>query len=500
MMGNTFALWKAIVACMGFLLTCSAAPTQTDQQPQVDFNALLDGSLGDMPALWIASQALLVELNQTNDANFPPTKALAQSAPAPSPSGSGRADKENGAVMAAFIGGMMIPAVFSIKDKGPAQGLCSALMQSAGSMTGALVGQEVAKGLYGNDTTASEFEQGVVPAAFIGSIAGNGAATAVSRTLCSKLVPDFGKWWKDMHPGDIAKTSRLLNRGLQPVLSTHLEGLGVETSRAVQFASQLSEIMRMIDRVDRPRAFEHLNRQMTDVSAELASGIAETDLPPARPALEAMVRLTAQAGEWIHPDATNPLPLETTPPKTLGLFERFLGHYKKYLDAAKKIPKVGKVAGDLQKVIGGLQDSTKKAVQFTKDKLPDKATDALKNGFTAAKSALKGLPISPFPGCDGSNDSGSTETHHTTITATATSTSTSTTSTTTTVTSSLSTSCQPRTVTATATRTTTTTATTKLPGPTVTKLVAAPPPPPPAPPPKDCIIFDLFCDDDDDDD
>jgi len=495
-MGNTFALWKAIVACMGFLLTCSAAPTQTDQQPQVDFNALLDGSLGNMPALWIASQALLVELNQTDDANSPPTKALAQSAPAPSPSDSDRTDKENGAVMATFISGLMIPAIFSIKDKGPAEGLCSALMQSAGGMTGALVGQEVAKDLYGNDTTASEFEQGVVPGAFFGSIAGNGAGTLLSRALCSKLVPDFGKWWKDMHPDVITKASKPLNRGLQRILSTHLEEhLGVETSRAIQFASQLTETMRLIDHTNPVQAMEYLNNQLTEVQGELARGIAKTTNPPAMPALEAMVRMSTKFSYF-----TGKIPNQPLPKDPLSLYQRFTSHYTKYLEAAKKIPKLSKVAGDLKQVADGLNNAANKAVQLAKDKAPEKAMDALRNGYDAAKGALKGLPMLPFPGCDGGNDSGSTETHHTTITATATSTSTSTISTVTTVTSTLSTSCQPRTTTATATKTTTITSTVKLPGPTVTKLVAAPAPPPPAPPPKDCIIFDLFCDDDDDDD
>jgi hypothetical protein len=55
-----------------------------------------------------------------------------------------------------------------------------------------ILGQEVGKDFYGKNTTASEFEQGVVPGLFFGSVAGNGAKEALTRTIC--------KWIKKKGP------------------------------------------------------------------------------------------------------------------------------------------------------------------------------------------------------------------------------------------------------------------------------------------------------------
>jgi hypothetical protein len=155
-----------------------AIPTPLSSSPHIDYNTLLDGSLGYLPSTWLVYRAALLELNEGEVERRAPTGTLL-SAPAES-SSHGRTSKENGAVMATFISGMLIPAAFQYKDNGPADGLCRALMFASGGMTSAIVSQEAAKDIYGNSNTNSQLEQGAIPGSFIGSVVGNGAGHALS--------------------------------------------------------------------------------------------------------------------------------------------------------------------------------------------------------------------------------------------------------------------------------------------------------------------------------
>ncbi|KAF2822530.1 hypothetical protein CC86DRAFT_373023 [Ophiobolus disseminans] len=67
-------------------------------------------------------------------------------------------------------------------------------------MTGLVASQEAAKAIYPGNSTAPEFEQGVIPWAFIGTTVGNGTGSALSRTLCKTLVPNFMEWLTGTSP------------------------------------------------------------------------------------------------------------------------------------------------------------------------------------------------------------------------------------------------------------------------------------------------------------
>jgi hypothetical protein len=120
--------------------------------------------------------------------------------------------------MATFISGMLVPAAFNVKDNGMAGVICQSLMTSAGSMAAAVIGQEAGKDIYGNNSTNSQFEQGVIPGSFIGSVIGNGAGHAVSRTLCKRILPEFGPWLKGVD-GPKATTAKLLTEALPQILT-----------------------------------------------------------------------------------------------------------------------------------------------------------------------------------------------------------------------------------------------------------------------------------------
>jgi hypothetical protein len=91
---------------------------------------------------------------------------------------------------------------------------------------------------------------------------GNGVGSALSRTLCSKLVPGFEKIWKAAKPDAMMKMAKVMEQGLQEVLTAHLKEMGVDAAKATQFASQLQETLRTVDQVGIPDAFEQLNRHL----------------------------------------------------------------------------------------------------------------------------------------------------------------------------------------------------------------------------------------------
>jgi hypothetical protein len=134
----------------------------------------------------------------------------------------------------ALISNLLLPAVTNSLEDGLAVGLCKSLVGGATGMAGTVVGQEAGKAIYpGNGTSAFEFEQGVIPGTFMGSIVTNGAGYALTKALCKGLVPALQELWV---PGSTALVNALvgnaLNRGLKEVLTARLQDMGVDAARA----------------------------------------------------------------------------------------------------------------------------------------------------------------------------------------------------------------------------------------------------------------------------
>jgi hypothetical protein len=374
------AYLSVVVTSLGFP-TGSAAPIT----PDIDYNALLDGSLGPLPSLWLVSQGTLFELSKTNETCARLVARNNSTNPTPDPEG--REDKENGIATAVFISGMLIPQAFAIKDSSPTTALCKSLMRSSAGMVGAVVGQEVAKDLYSNNSTSSEFEQGVIPGLFFGSVVGNGAGEALSRSICRHLVPDFTKWWKAMHPDQVTRVAQTFNHSLQSLLTEHLQSLRVETSRAVQFASQLTETVRAGDMLHRVQAFERLQSDMVSVGTELSRGIARAvgnnASPPATPALDALVRISSQSLSFMGtPNTMPPFDLPQTPLNPLKSFPNHMSHVN---DWARKVPGAKKVASSLKEVVDGLREGMKSAEALLQSGATQQTSEALHRASDAAR-------------------------------------------------------------------------------------------------------------------
>ncbi|CBX91398.1 hypothetical protein IAQ61_010753 [Plenodomus lingam] len=381
-MKRLFTLFTiTVLAFAGLTWGLTTPPTDA-----LDFNELLDGSLGNMPALFLVSQGALLEVYAADppqgvalggDLATAATTSTATNSAAPStqPADVPRTGKENGAVLGAFISTLLLPAVMNVVDGTAAGGICKSLVSGAGAMVGSVVGQEAGKNLYPNGTSleeASEFEQGVIPGTFIGGIAGSSVGTALSKTLCAKLVPDLAKVFDGLNPDAVTKMSRVLNRGLTDVLTSHLKDLGVQPAKALNFAHQMGETLRLADTVGMPDAFDFLNRELVSNTADLAKAAAKGF--KTTPALNSLVKLSTQTLSMGVPWEGSPLGPEEGP---LSALDAFTGQYKQIMDFAKKVPGARKAAEGLSKATNRLHSATSNAAKLLRGGSLSNALSAL---------------------------------------------------------------------------------------------------------------------------
>lgn len=392
-------LTATLAVAASFAEVASSMSKQLTHGDSVDFNTLLDGSLGYMPALWLVSHGALLELYDNISSTAKTAQELAVTTGitisiSPQPSDTHRTSKESGAVLAGFIGGMLVPPIFNIIDSTIAGGLCKSLVNSAGAMASAVVGQEAGKTLYPegkHNSTASGFEQGVIPGAFFGSIVGAGADTALSRTLCDRLVPGFEKTWKAATPGTVERISRVLNRGLREVLTEHSKGMNVDAARATQFASQLEETLRLADHVGIADALEHLNRELISQTAQLTKAVGRGAKGVSTPALNNLARLSVQTlslGILPLGDGISFSPA----PGSIGFLQTFTDQYTKELGFTKTVPGVVIGINRLSLTLNGLRDATNRAGDLLRSGSSGLAYLQLDGAADAAGELMSALP------------------------------------------------------------------------------------------------------------
>ena len=382
---------------------------------QIDFNALLDGSLGNLPAIWITSHSLLAEAA--------PSSNLTVS------SREDRTDKENGLVAAAFISSLLVPAATGIADNGVTGGLCNAIINGAGGMAGAVVGQEAGKTLYpqgngtdGNGTSAPEMEQGIVPGAFTGSVVTNSLGTALAKSICDKFLPDVEDVIKEAEAGVAGRVANSLNRGLKEVLVSQLEDMKVETARAVQFASQLEETIRLVDSTGSlATAFEYLNRELATNTAELAEAVGAKLLN--KPAISNLVQLSHNTLANLPVASVDGIALLPFDPAAdpIGTMAKFTNHYRNTMEFAKTLGgQIQEGANRVAPALDTLSQSVESAMQDVDSIIPGTANRLIKDATGAAISILDHIPNplhslpNPFDALfhHGGHGSGRSSDHH----------------------------------------------------------------------------------------
>lgn len=110
-------------AIFGLRFFCTSASPVTrrgdHEYNDIDLNAVFDGTLGTLPALWLVSQGALAGFKSANSTHNIRRQEDQE-----------RTDLENGGVMAAFIATMLTLPV-KMHDENPMHGFCEALLSGA---------------------------------------------------------------------------------------------------------------------------------------------------------------------------------------------------------------------------------------------------------------------------------------------------------------------------------------------------------------------------------
>ncbi|KAI4650609.1 hypothetical protein J4E93_002966 [Alternaria ventricosa] len=314
------------ISLLPCLITSAATPSKEESRVNINFTSLLDGSLGYLPALWLTSQGVLAELQTVSEYD-------------PLTSRQHRTDKENGAVTGAFVGSMLVPLVTNLAESDTAtQGICKSLVAGATGSLGAVVGQEAGKLLYpANRTSASEFEQAIVPGTFFGGVTTNAAGTALTKTLCKGLVPGLEKLWENAGTGVEGRVADSLHRGFQEVVTSRLREMGANPAQASRFASQMGETMGLVDRTNLGTAFERLNRELVADSLDLVQAAGAETIE--RTAIRDLIGLSHNTLADL-PGSIPGMTLPFDPPaERMGMATKFASQLKMHLDFAKKFDK-----------------------------------------------------------------------------------------------------------------------------------------------------------------
>lgn len=234
-------------------------------------------------------------------------------------------------------------------------------------MAAAVVGQEAGERIYGTNSTAPDFEEGLVPGKFVGGIAGTATGTQLTRTLCELGVPGFKELLADLDDLGLEGVEHIMGQSYLQALDATLEALGVDPARIVKFSGQIQQGLRFIHLHGPAEGVEQLTRALTRESAELANAFAD-GMPLTSPAISALVGFGSLNGAALG------LPPITPPPVT----------------GAPALGQLSAVTSQLSNVIG-FANSLPTISQLSQAQV---AADALRDGIAEAAAA-------PNPGLTG---------------------------------------------------------------------------------------------------
>jgi hypothetical protein len=408
---------KHILPLAMFGLQAAASSASTTRDHTFSFNDMLDGSLGDMPAMWLVTHGALAALNNTTT-TFAKRNETASAPATTSSAPTGRDDKENGAALAAFIGSALTFPIKLHESNSKMKALCQTLVASSTGMLGAVVGQEAGKSIYGENSTAPDFEEGLVPGAFIGGIVGTATGTQLSKTLCELAVPGFKEFLDDLDDLGLKGAERIMAQSSLQVIDATLDTLGVERARITQFSGQLQQALRFVHLHGSAAGVERLTRALTRESAELANAFAE-GVPLSSPAISAL------AGFGSLNAAALGLPPVAPPPAMAGLpglgpLTAITAQLSHVIDFARTLP-LAHVSMEAQAAADMLRDRFKEAADAPNPGLTGHMKDVLKTGSKLAHGLLDTLDrLRPGKSACQKNEHTSvvTETHEYTTTAT----------------------------------------------------------------------------------
>ncbi|KZM24908.1 uncharacterized protein EKO05_0002683 [Ascochyta rabiei] len=343
-----------------YLASTSASPVArraVDQVEKIDFNAMFNGSLGTLPAMWLVSQGALAAFKTANSTHVVQRQDEQR-----------RTDLENGAVMAAFISSMLTLPI-KIHDEGVANGVCEALSASASGMGSAIVSQESGKKIFSGNSTDDDWEQGAIPGGVVGGAFGAVVGTTLSKTICNKLKKGGGKkpdlpnrpdsgLLKDL----IESPTRILGDAACVVMNELLAEVGMDIAQRMHLAQQLRELLQLTELHGLARTVQHLTREMTRQIHALSDLVADAaGLAAAEAALASLASLAVESTAVLGIVQTVPLRVPSNP--ALENLQIITLHLSGTLELVASLPETAALAKGLRSGVYALRDQVDRQIQ-----------------------------------------------------------------------------------------------------------------------------------------
>lgn len=351
------------------LVNTWASPLATRDEHEtkhIDYNAMFDGSLGNLPAMWLVSQGALAGFKTANS-----THILRRQ------EDQARTDLENGAVMAAFISQMLLLPV-KIHDKNAVQGMCQALFAGATAMGAAVVGQESGEEVFnGNSTSDDDLAQGALPAGFIGGSFTAVIGTTLSKTICDRFESKSSKPELPTRPGldaleDLVQLpGRILGDAACLAISNLASELGIDLARGLHFGQQLREILQVTEQIGLVDTVRHATTEMTRQVQSLSS-LAKTpqNLAPAKAALAALAALAAESTLLLGIE-NSATPTQIPENTALESIETITSHMGATLDFTATLPETAALATNLRPGMESLARAVRLQVRLILESRPE---------------------------------------------------------------------------------------------------------------------------------
>ncbi|KAF3038660.1 hypothetical protein E8E12_006676 [Didymella heteroderae] len=319
---------------------------------------------------WLVTQGALAALNST--ATIAAKRSETSPAPTTTSAAPANRDKDNGAVLAAFIGAALTGPIKLHDSSSKLKALCQTLVAGATGMAGAVVGQEAGKRIYGTNSTAPDFEEGLVPGAFIGGVVGTATGTSLSKALCDLGVPGFKETMTDLDDITLEGIERTM------------DALGVEPARITQFSGQLQQALRFVHLHGPAEGVEQLTRTLTRESADLANALAE-GVPLSSPAISALAGFGSLNAAALGLPPVAPPPLVGIP--ALGQLPAITSQLSNVINFANTSP-ASSQSSQAQVAADTLRDLVKEAADASSPGLTGHTIDILKKGSKLAHGLL----------------------------------------------------------------------------------------------------------------
>ncbi|KAL1597010.1 hypothetical protein SLS60_008592 [Paraconiothyrium brasiliense] len=402
--------------------------------PQLDLNALTDGSIANVPIQALLLHGLVAEQQQKAAA------AASKQWKSEDDDAQEKVDTANGGIAGGVMGSALSGGIMNA-HKGPVIALCNALTSGAGTAIGPSVKEEVGGAAEKNATKQTQGDQNhgpeistgtdqasephhiaaAVPGPLLGNFVGATVSTSLSRGICEGAFQKWGMKWvpkiaqeaigPEMYGEGLEAAQKVLANKRFRTVQQIMQEAGVPVDRAVNFISDLqAEISHLPLQLD--GAIASLQSEVVNGASQISDAIAAGRGATIGPALNAVNQvgalspMCAFAAGGLSRRMLCQQPSSSASP--VQQFEALTNQLSQLNRMASSLFPGTQLLREVQPVIGGLQHSASQAVQG--------GHTLLKGAGSIARNSLSAILdlIAPFH--DSKGEVKFTKTHHVTKT------------------------------------------------------------------------------------